>query len=153
MNIQVNENVIINLENVSSAMFEETKTIFNFNYSISLRGNLDRMIPDYVYAFQNDKEKAKIRKILTENNWLNFPESDNPNRYVNPKAISFIKYENRKKGSYQKYRIIMNLNTSVSLSNDIYVKTSDAVYADFFDKTEFDKAVKYIQNVLNVVKP
>jgi len=151
LNIKVNENIIINLNNVSSVMFEEKKTIFNFNYNISLKGNLDRMIPDYVYVYQEKHQKEKIREILNNGKWLNFPKSDNPNRYVNPKAVSFIKMEKRTNGKYHKYRIIMNLNTSVSLSNDIYVKTSDAVYADFLDKNEFDKAIQYLNENLNIV--
>jgi hypothetical protein len=151
-NIQVTKDIIIDLKNVTSIMFEETKTIFNFNYGISLKGNEDRIIPDYVYAYLDKEKKEELRKIIEEKEWINFKKSDNPNRYVNPEAISFIKFEDRKSGNFRKLRIIMNLNTSVSLSNHIFTKTSDAVYADFYDEEEFKKAVKTINEVLNVVK-
>jgi hypothetical protein len=132
---------IVNINNATSIMFEGTKVIFNMNYGISLHHNLDHIIPDYVYFYYEDLESTReIKSLLQEYGWITFGASDNPNRWVNPSNIASTKAEVRVKGNNTKYRIIINLNSSVSLNKDIFARTSDAVYYDFSEEEDFNNA-------------
>ena len=155
MNIQ-KDDIIINLDNVSSIMFEnkgfkEVKVIFNFNYGITLEGS-NRIIPDYVYLFyKEDEEDLKnLIESIKLKGFITFENSDNPNRYVNTNNVSFIKFTKKKLKDGLKYRIIFNLNSSVSLSASPSFHTSDAVYYDFFDYEEFQKQKNYLASYLAV---
>jgi hypothetical protein len=140
---------IVNIDNVTSIMFEGKKVIFNMNYGISLNHNLDHIIPDYVYFYYNDIEDTReIKSLLQHYGWFTFGASDNSSRWVNPKNISFIKTEIREKNNKTKYRIIINLNSSVSLSGDIFARTSDAVYYDFTNEKDYDIAKELLDNYL-----
>lgn len=143
---------VVNLDNCVSALFETKKIVFNFNYSVSLKSNVDKYVPDYVYIFADENERELIKSQLIQQGWLYSFNSDNPNRFVNPKGISFIKREERIKNGKKKYRIILNLNSSISLNADVYVKTSDAVYFDFFDKEEMDSTFERFMKSLNTTK-
>jgi hypothetical protein len=144
---------IVNIDNVTSIMFEGKKVIFNMNYGISLNHNIDHIIPDYVYFYYNNEENTReIKSLLQHYGWFTFGASDNRNRWVNPKSISFIKFETRTKGNKTKYRIIINLNSSISLSNDIFARTSDAVYYDFYKKEDFEVAKSLLNDYLEPTK-
>ena len=139
------QNIVVNIENVSSIMFEKSKVIFNFNYGITL-SHSDKIIPDYVYFDKDEETVSLIKDTIITRGWVNFKNSDNPNRWVNPNCISFIKYDERN----NKYRIIANLNASVSLSKYENVLTSDAVYWDFIDFQDFQDAKTSLEFLLNV---
>jgi hypothetical protein len=144
---------IVNIDNVTSIMFEGKKVIFNMNYGISLNHNIDHIIPDYVYFYYNDINDTRVVKSLLQHfGWFTFNASDNPNRWVNPNSISFIKTEIRMKKDIKKYRIIINLNSSVSLSNDIFARTSDAVYYDFTNEEDFDNAKIILDDYLETTQ-
>ena len=121
------------------------------NYGISLNSNINKIIPDYVYFYDiTAGEIERIRNILYDNGWITLQYSDNSNRWVNPKNISFIKYETRNSKQGIKYRVIVNLCSSVSLNNDIFARTSDAVYYDFVDIQDFNDAKEYLKDKLDV---
>ena len=121
------------------------------NYGISLNSNINKIIPDYVYFYDmTDGEIERIKDILDFNGWFTLVYSDNNNRWVNPKNISFIKYETRNSKQGIKYRVIVNLCSSVSLNNDIFARTSDAVYYDFVDIQDFNDAKEWIRFHLDV---
>ena len=146
-----NKNVIVNTDNTTSIMFENKKVIFNMNYGISLNHNIDHIIPDYVYFYCNNTEEVQeIKNKLDKSQWFTFEKSDNPNRWVNIKNISFIKDEVRIKNNKTKYRIIINLSSAVSLSNDIFARTSDAVYYDFTNEKEFIESYKNLNTLLKI---
>jgi hypothetical protein len=140
--------IVVNLDNVSSIMFEKQKIIFNFNYGVTLSTKgMDKIIPDYVYFNRDEEIFTEIIDYLNANGWITFKNSDNPNRWVNPKCISFIKYEKR----HNKYRIIANLNTSVTLgTNKTDFLTSDAVYWDFIDEQDFEDAKTSLLFILGI---
>jgi hypothetical protein len=144
---------VINLDNVSNIIFLENKVIVNFNYFVSLQNDVDKHIPDYIYIYPNEEQRKKLESILIREGWIFSKSSDNPNRYVNPDCIAFIKREERTKvhrdGSREKkYRIIVNLNYTVSLNHDIYRKTSGAVYYDFTSYEEMEKNYNRFLKVL-----
>jgi hypothetical protein len=144
---------IVNIDNVTSIMFEGNKVIFNMNYGISLNNNIDHIIQDYVYFYYNNEENTReIKSLLQHYGWFTFGASDNRNRWVNPKSISFVKFEVRIKNNKTKYRIIVNLNSSVSLNSDIFARTSDAVYYDFSKEEDFETAKLVLDNYLEPSK-
>ena len=146
---------IVNLDNVTSIMFDPRKIIFNMNYGISLSTRKDQIIPDYVYFYidKDNRDSSKnLKRILQHYGWFSFSKSDNSNRWVNPQNISFVKTEIRIKNSKRKYRIIINLANTVSLSNDIFSKTSDAVYYDFDNEKDFESAIIALNDYLEPVK-
>jgi hypothetical protein len=144
---------IVNINNATSIMFEAKKVIFNMNYGISLNRNLEHIIPDYVYFYyKNTEDTRNVKALLQYFGWFTFRASDNNNRWVNPNNIASIKTETRIKNSKTKYRIIVNLNSSVSLSNDIYARTSDAVYYDFTNEEDFNNAKIILDDYLETTK-
>jgi len=145
---------IVNINNTTSIMFEGKKVIFNMNYGISLNHNIDHIIPDYIYFYYKNTEDTRVVKSLLQHyGWFTFGASDNNNRWVNPNNIASIKTETRVKNSKTKYRIIVNLNSSVSLSNDIYARTSDAVYYDFTNEEDFNNAKIILDDYLETTQP
>lgn len=118
------KDMIINFENVSSIYNdkERNKIIINFNYSIKLK---NKIIPDYLYINYEtvEEEKNILDKIqLITNNWIK-----NRDRFVNPKMISSIKFDDKRN------RIIVNLNYTISAKDNEgnMILTSDFSYIDF----------------------
>jgi len=118
------KDMIINFENVSSIYNdkERNKIIINFNYSIKLK---NKIIPDYLYINYETSEEEKniLDKIqLITNSWIK-----NRDRFVNPKMISSIKFDDKRN------RIIVNLNYTISAKDNEgnMILTSDFSYIDF----------------------
>ena len=102
-NTQESSSIIVNLDNVNSILLDYPKTIFNFNYPITLVDRkhnsteaTDKLISDYVYFWHPSDEKIEEIKSKTLD-WINFRFSDNPTRYANPKNIAFFKFEDNKR--------------------------------------------------------
>ena len=55
---------------------------------------------------------------------------------INPKQISFVKFEQFDKYGNKKNRIIINMRLSISFSNDIFSRTSDFIFFDYKDNDE-----------------
>jgi len=137
------ENLTINLKNVVSVKLEDKKIIFNYNYNISLDGN--SVSPDYSYIYvKSYADRNEIRKILEENNFISFKESDNYFNLVNLDNVSFIK--EYIKPEKNKYRLIFNLCVSNTL-RDSNTITSNAVYYDFPDEYSLTNAINSIPTI------
>jgi len=137
------ENLTINLKNVVSVKLEDKKIIFNYNYNISLDGN--SISPDYSYIYvKSYADRNEIRKILEENNFISFKESDNYFNLVNLDNVSFIK--EYIKPEKNKYRLIFNLCVSNTL-RDSNTITSNAVYYDFPDEYSLANAIDSIPTI------
>ena len=145
------ENKIVNMDSVTNVVVEENKLIFNLDYSVSLDSNPDKIIADYVYMnFINISEYNDILEKIGTLGWLdsefgNYDFNDNyraNNRIVNPKMISFVKFEERKQ------RIILNLRTSVSRNKNVHEKTSAFVFFDHIKKDDYLDEVDRITKIL-----
>ena len=144
-----NNNKIVNLKNVSSVVFEGSKVIFNLDYSISLRGNGDKLVPDYVYFYYDYPELIQeLKDKLLANGFWNSSTGSVPNRYVNINKISFVKFEEYDINGKEKNRIIFNINTSVSLPGNNSIKTSDALYLDYKTPEDFSNACNEVELIL-----
>lgn len=145
------DNKIVNTDSVTNVVVEENKLIFNLDYSVSLDDNPDKIIADYVYMyFNNISEYNSILGQIGTLGWLtsefgNYDFNGNyrsNNRIVNPKMISFVKFEEKKK------RIILNLRTSVSRNKNIDEKTSAFVFFDHMNKDDYLDEVDRITKIL-----
>ena len=141
---------IVNLDSVTNIIFENNKCIFNLDYSVSLNTNVDKLIPDYVYFYIRDEDMEDVKKQIEGFGWL---KSSNPfnKRIVNPSKISFVKFEESKNFN-KKNRIIINLRNSVSFNRDMFRKTSDFVYFDYDNYSEYIKEVARITDFLMEIK-
>jgi len=147
----------VNLKNVTNIAFEnyinrdsqeEYKIIFNFNYSVSLKNDFEKQIPDYCYFIMTDKEKYDdyvdtLNPLINEYKWIAPIINGRVSRITNPECISFISTDPRKN------RVILNLNTSVSFYSNVSRKTSDFIYLDFADPTEYKDNLLYIRGQLD----
>jgi len=142
---------VVNTDSVTNIVIEGNKVIFNLDYGVSLQENIDKIIPDYVYMIiKNDEELADMKAQIDTLGWLtstfgNYDRNNNyraNNRIVNPSAISFIKYEGRKN------RIIFNLRNSISFNREVYKKTSDFVYFDHVETSDFENECTRISAIL-----
>ncbi len=148
---------IANLKNVSNIAFiEETnrfgeiqwKIIFNFNYSVSLKNDNNKLISDYVYFVFTDKSEYdtttnELSKLINDYGWIAPIINGEVSRITNPDCISFIATDPRKN------RVILNLSTSVSFWNDYSRRTSDFIYIDFDTKDEYLENLEYIKGQLD----
>ena len=147
----------VNIKNCSSIAFEHGtdrfkekywKIIFNYNYSVSLNKNIDKKIPDYTYfRFPNEEEYNKIRDklnvLINEHKWLAPKIKGKVSRIINPDNISFLAVDPGK------FRVILNLNNSISYFNDYRRLSSDFVYIDFETEEEFLSEYEYIKDQLD----
>ena len=142
------EEKIVNIDGVTNIVIEDQKIIFNLDYPVSIRDNISKLIPDYVYFYVKDKND--FDDIMTKINGLGWIRSNSPGFYekhghrkatnhelINPKQISFVKFEQFDKHGNKKNRIIINLRLPISFSGDIYSRTSDFI---FFDYNKDDEA-------------
>jgi hypothetical protein len=149
---------VVNLKEVSNIGFEyykdrnnrdAWKIIYNFSYPVSLRGNNDKLIPDYLYHVYYDKSEYDrtvdiLNDLINEQLWL-APSIDGiVKRLINPNKISFIAKDERKN------RIIVNLSTTTSFYNDFHKKTSDFLYLDFKTHEEFQAEYNYMMEQINL---
>ncbi|MCD6435701.1 MAG: hypothetical protein J7L15_04875 [Clostridiales bacterium] len=153
MFFETNDNKYVNLREVTSIAFEEYsdryqikkyKVIFNMNYGISLRNHPDTIISDYVYSVYTEKSEFTeallyLMNLVDEYQWLKMKEP----RIVNPEHISFVTQD------YRKNRIILNLASSVSMHNDKSLRTSDFIYLNCEDTTEFNERLNNIREQLD----
>lgn len=141
---------IVNTNAVTNIVIEARKIIFNLDYSVSLQDEQDKHIPDYVYMyFDTSEEMEDVKQKIKVLNWItsdygttyngNYKSN---NRIVNPNAISFVKFEDRKN------RIIFNLRNSISFSRNILSKTSDFVYYDHENQDDYYKESDRISDLL-----
>ena len=146
-----NEDKMVNTDSVTNIVIEGNKVIFNLDYGISLQGDDAHIIADYVYMIVKDPGALEqMKQDIKSLNWIdsNFGAEDyknvyrDNNRVVNPDAISFVKFDNRKS------RIIFNLRSSVSFKRNIYQKTSDFVYYDHSYIDDFEDEKIRITNIL-----
>jgi hypothetical protein len=149
---------IVNLNQVSNIGFEvytdrnnqtAYKIIFNFSTGVSLKNNIERIVPDYQYfVYHNKDEYEKVVDILNdlinEERWLAPSVKGIVKRIINPDRVTFVATDPRKN------RIIVNLSTSISFYSNYERKTSDFVYIDFPSKEEFDFEYKYLVSQLEL---
>ena len=154
--IETSDGRIINLDNVSNIVFDENwtdrfgnhkpKIIFNFCYSVSLPKS-DKRISDYAYLIFNSTEEykdteKKLEKLINEKHWIAPVINNKIQKIINPDKISFMTSDDNN------LRIILNLNTSVSFHGDYQRMTSDFVYINNTNATEYINNLKYIQELL-----
>lgn len=101
MNIQVVNNRVINLENVSTIKVDEVKERIYFNMNFAIQNSNGTYIQDYVYVKNTEDTLNSIINNL--NTCAGFIKYDK-NKWVNLKQISSMKYDKESK------RIIMNLS-------------------------------------------
>lgn len=150
----MHDDKIVNTDNVSNILVDDSKFIFNMNYSVSLNENKDKLIPDYVYFNCNKEDYAKIAKQISSLGWISSEYGCTgksgfwkPNkRIINPKSISFIKLEE------WKLRIIFNLNTSISFYKNDYEKTSDFIFYDYDHIDDYEEDLQKITKLIGEVK-
>ena len=149
-----NEDKVVNTDAVTNIVIEGNKVIFNLDYGVSLQDNVDKIIPDYVYMIVKDPEDLKRMKADIDSlNWItsefgNYDRNNNyraNNRIVNPEAISFLKFDDRKS------RVIFNLRNSISFNRDVYQRTSDFVYFDHTNDEDYNVERERITNILKDV--
>ncbi len=151
------DNKIVNLSKVSNIAFEyyvdrngidTWKIIYNFSFSISLKNNIQKKVPDYHYMvykdkLEYDKKVEELNDLVNVYGWLAPRVKGSIDRIVNPDYISFIATDTKKK------RIILNLTTSVSFWNDLERLSSDFIYVDFPTIEEFHLEYEYLKDQLD----
>ena len=149
---------VVNLKEVTNIAFEiytnrEGKTvykiIFNFNVPVSLKNNIIKIIPDYMYFVYYDEEEYQktvdiLNDLINESMWLAPSIDGRVKRIINPDKITFIARDPRHN------RIIVNLSTSISFYSDYKRRTSDFIYFDFTDPEEFEAEYQYMMEQLNL---
>jgi len=155
---QYGDTKIVNLDQVSNIGFDEGidrfgnpkyKIIYNFTYPISLKNNVQKQVPDYVYHVYTDyteyqKQVSKLNQQINEAKWFAPIINNTVSRIVNPKFISFISTDKSKN------RIITNLSCSVSFYNDYNRRTSDFIFFDFEDKETMESEFLYLKDILGL---
>ncbi len=147
------ENKQVNVDSVTHIVFEGMKVIFNLDYAVSVKNNVDKHIPDYVYFdIQDDDEYLRIAKIIGDLDWISCSEPGTYQNHgrtmqmnheiINPKAISFVKYEADDKRGNEKNRIIFNLRLSISFSKDVFNHTSGFVFFNYEDRVGYVSDMK-----------
>jgi len=141
---------IVNTNAVTNIVIEGNKVIFNLDYFVSLQGEDNKHIPDYVYMYFDTN--GEMDDVIAKINSLNWITSDfgttyngsykKNSRIVNPNAISFITFEDRKN------RIIFNLRNSISFSRNVQSKTSDFVYYDHENENDYYAESDRISEIL-----
>ncbi len=151
------DNKIMNMKEVTNIGFEhyfdrndrETwKIILNFGYPVSLPNDFSKLVSDYQYIVLHDLDEYnayidELSNLINNHMWLAPRVNGKITRIINPEKISFVATDTKKN------RIIFNLNTSVSFYNNNMRKTSDFLYIDFDNRTDFDNEYKYIKTQLN----
>jgi hypothetical protein len=156
--IETSDGRIINLDNVSNIVFDENwtdrfgnhkpKIIFNFCYSVSLPKS-DKRISDYAYLIFNSTEEykdteKKLEKLINEKNWIAPVINNKIEKIINPDKISFMTSDD------DNLRIILNLSASVSFHGDYDRLTSDFVYLNHTDYSEYQNNLSYIRGLLKL---
>jgi len=155
---QYGDTKIVNLDQVSNIGFDEGydrfgqpkyKVIYNFAYPISLKKNIIKSVPDYVYHVYTDKESYQnqidtLNKQINQAKWFAPIIHNKISRIVNPKYISFISTDQSKN------RIITNLACSISFYNNYERKTSDFIFFDFDTLEEMNEELLYLKDLLGL---
>ena len=152
---------IVNLSKVSNIAFDTYvnhnqvriwKIIFNMSYSVSLKNQPNKLIPDYIYFVYEDKNQYQktvnvLNGLINEHQWIapfvGSGDSAKVTRIVNPEMISFVATDKRKN------RIILNLASPVSFWNDENRLTSDFIYFNFGTEKDFKNELSYIRDQLS----
>lgn len=139
----------VNTDRVSNIVIEGDKFIFNFDYSVSLPAQNNKMIPDYAYlTVDGDEEYKYVDDAVADLNWISnsypdykrAPHSSNDNWHIiNPETISFLKFED------DKNRIIFNLKNTISNSRDYSKMCSAFIFFDYEDSVKYDAEVARIK--------
>jgi hypothetical protein len=141
--VKVPGNKIINLDTVSSVGFKtadggDTKTIFNYSHSITLKNG--DMVADYSYVFYSENIDDVINGVI-EAMGDNVFVSTNPYHYIiNGDKVANIVFDSTRN------RIIFNLSYSkeIKLTGGIYTISSDFCYWDFKSMKEYEENVQLI---------
>ena len=151
---------IVNLGKVSNIAFDTYinhnqvriwKIIFNMSYSVSLKNQTNKLIPDYIYFVYEDEDQYQktvdvLNNLINEHQWIapfvGTGEDAKVTRIVNPEMISFVATDTRKN------RIILNLASPVSFWNNESRLTSDFIYFNFGTEEDFNNELKYIKEQL-----
>lgn len=149
-NIRVPGQKIINLDAVSSVGFKvtpdgETKVIFNYSHSITLRNG--NMVADYTYAFYDGSLENVMNGVIKEMG-ENVLVSTDPHHYViNGNHVANIVFDNVKN------RIIFNLDYSkeIQLQGGVYTMSSDFCYWDFINNDAYQENVKALENATKYI--
>lgn len=144
--LKLNDNIIINLDNVNSVVEIENKNriVFNFNYPVTvIKGDEKLQRSDYVYY--DDYRKFTTLEALHETfanaGFVNFG-----NKWINLKNVAFIKFDANRN------RIIINFNSSISFKNknNEMQLTSDFIYIDSKNISDYEENLQLIENYLGV---
>lgn len=138
---------IINLSNVSNVRIikkeNNYRLIFNMNYSIEMViKNEKRLISDYIYVVRNTPSELDsiIEKLLKNWYFNSFFIEKSGDGYINIDSVGSIKFDS------SKMRVIFNLCHPVTFNtNEI---TSEFVYVNFNNKTDFTEYVKYVKEFI-----
>jgi hypothetical protein len=149
-NIRVPGQKIINLDAVSSVGFKstpegETKAIFNYSHSITLRNG--NMVADYTYVFYDNDLKSVMQGVIKAMG-KNVLISSDPNHYViNGDHVANIVFDGGKN------RIIFNLDYSkeIQLQGGVYTMSSDFCYWDFQNNETYLENVKALENATKFI--
>jgi hypothetical protein len=153
---ETSDGKLVNLNNVTNIVFDpdftdrfgnkKSKIIFNLDYYVSLQKS-DKKVADYVYSIYTDKneyDKAVdvLNKLVNEKSWIAPITHGAIFKIINPEKISFMTTDD------DNYRVILNLNTTVSFHMDYHRMTSDFVYLNFKDWDEYQNNIVYITELL-----
>jgi hypothetical protein len=153
---ETSDGKLVNLNNVTNIVFDpdftdrfgnkKSKIIFNLDYFVSLQKS-DKKVADYVYSVylnksEYDKAVDVLNKLVNEKSWIAPITNGGIYKIINPEKISFMTTDD------DNYRVILNLNTTVSFHMDYQRMTSDFVYLNFKDWDEYQNNIVYITELL-----
>jgi hypothetical protein len=153
---ETSDGKLVNLDNVTNIVFDpdftdrfgnkRSKIIFNLDYHLSLPRS-DKKVADYVYSVYTDKNEyqesvKKLNELVNRKSWIAPITNNTISKVINPDKISFMTKDD------DNYRVILNLNTSVSFYGDYQRLTSDFVYLNFYDDEEYQNNLTYITELL-----
>lgn len=144
---KANDQLVVNLDHVSSISFDEknSRIIFNLDYSVQLDINEEgsrykKTISDYIY-FNSDnfeKDASKLTEFLGDSSFIRKPSDLNKKfaSLINLDKVSSIKLDD------ERLRIILNMTNSVSFKgNNGYKLTGEFIYCDFNNPDDYNSAV------------
>jgi len=149
-NIRVPGQKIINLDAVSSVGFKttpegETKVIFNYSHSITLRNG--NMVADYTYAFYDGTLPNVMNGVIKAMGENVFVSTDMHHYVINGDHVANIVFDGGKN------RIIFNLDYSkeIQLQGGVYTMSSDFCYWDFPNNETYMENVKALEGASNYI--
>lgn len=136
------DDLIVNLKNVSNIVILNNRIVFNMNYTICIKtAHHDKFISDYVYW---DSNVEINRELLYNNKYIQENFIVINKHLINKNEISTIKFlESR-------LRIVFNMSHPVTFKdrNGNKSLTSEFVYIDFNETSEFLEAKQKIESVI-----